>query len=192
MNTASKLNTKSTLNIKKITMSALLTAIAMIIPMYMPFKIVLEPIFSATFAAHVPGILALFIGPSAVIGTAIGSALGFFMALGNPWVSARAFVHLAFGLFGYYMAKKEYNVFLILFLTGLVHAGSEMLVGLVSLAVIEAPASIAEYILVTVGLGTFIHHCIDFAIVLIIYTPLYKAKALPLAINYKSFRKHSA
>ncbi len=185
------MNTKSTLDMKKITVSALLTAIAMIIPMYMPFKLVLEPIFSATFAAHVPGILALFIGPAAVIGTAIGSALGFFMALANPWVSARALLHLVFGLMGYYLAKREYNVFLILFLTGLVHAASEMLVGLTSLPFITTPeAGIARYILITVGLGTFIHHCIDFAIVLVIYTPLHKAGVLPLPLNYTCLRVH--
>ncbi len=183
------MNTRKKMDVKSITVSALLTAIAMIIPMYMPFKLVLEPIFSATFAAHVPGIMALFVGPGAVIGTAIGSAFGFFTALGNPWVSARAFVHLFFGLAGYYMAKREYNVFLILFLTGLIHAAAEMLVGLISLPFIEMPASVLNYILVTVGAGTFIHHCIDFIIVLVIYTPLYKAKVLPFALNYNKLKK---
>ncbi|MBE7035635.1 MAG: ECF transporter S component [Ruminococcaceae bacterium] len=176
------------MDMKKVTVSALLTAMAIIIPNYMP-KLVLEPIFSATFAAHVPGIVALFLGPAAVIGTAIGSALGFFMSLANPWVSARALLHLVFGLVGYYMAKERYNIFLLLLVTGIIHAASEMLVGLVSLPFIAAPPSIVNYILVTVGLGTFIHHCIDFAIVLLIYTPLYKAKVLPIPLNYNSLKK---
>lgn len=178
------------LNIKQITVSALLAAVAIIIPVFMPIKITLEPIFSATFASHVPGILALFIGPYAVIGTAIGSALGFFQVLG-PWVAARAFLHLIFGLVGYYIAKRYYNVFLIMLVAGVVHAASEMLVGLASLPFVTIPATGAlRYILVTIGAGTFIHHCIDFAIVLVIYKPLQMAGILPLKLNYTKFRIH--
>lgn len=187
MNTNMRTNTR--MDIKSITVSALLTAIAILIPMYMPFKIVLEPVFSATFASHVPGILALFVGPAAVVGTAIGSALGFFAALGNPWVSARALMHLVFGLVGYAMAKRRYNIFFIIGLTALFHAGCEMLVGLTSIPFITTPESgFMWYILITIGLGTVIHHCIDFAIVLLIYKPLQKAKVLPFALNYRHFR----
>ncbi len=187
MNTNLQTNAKT--DVKSITVSALLTAIAILIPMYMPFKIVLEPVFSATFASHVPGILALFVGPAAVVGTAIGSALGFFAALGNPWVAARAFMHLFFGLAGYALAKRRYNIFLIIGITALLHAACEMLVGLTSIPFITAPSSgFAWYILITIGLGTIIHHCIDFAIVLLIYKPLQKAKILPFPLNYKQFR----
>lgn len=179
---------KKRVNIRSLTVAALLTAIALLIPMVMPFKLVLEPIFSATFAAHVPGILAMFIGPFAVVGTAVGSALGFFQMLG-PWVAARAFMHLFFGLCGYYLVKKRYNVVLIALLSGLVHAASEMIVGLISLPFITVPASGALfYILLTVGLGTFIHHCIDFIIVMVIYKPLEKAGIMPFKLNFKKIK----
>lgn len=178
---------KTKFSAKDISIAALLTALALLIPMFMPIKLVLEPIFSATFASHVPGILAMFTGPFAVIGTAIGSALGFF-SLG-PWVSARAIMHLVFGLVGYNMLKKNYNIFLVLFLTGLIHAASEMLVGLISIPFVVTPAKgVLFHILVTVGLGTFIHHIIDFAISLVIFGALKSAKLLKLNINFKSLK----
>ncbi len=181
------MNKKSTMDVKKLTVSALLTAIAILIPMVMPIKIRVEPIFSATLAAHVPGILAMFIGPFAVVGTAIGSAIGFFQL--GPWVAARAFMHLLFGLCGYYMIKKNYNIFFVILLTGVIHAVSEMVVGLVSLPFVTVPASgVLMYILATIGLGTFIHHCIDFAIVMVIYKPLQAAKILPGPLTYKKFK----
>ncbi len=182
------MNTQTKLDIKKITVSALLTALAIVIPLMMPIKIKLEPIFSATLAAHVPGILAMFIGPFAVVGTAVGSAIGFFQVLG-PWVAARAFMHLVFGLIGCHLIKKNYNIFFIIVVAGLIHAASEMLVGLTSLPFVPLPegTSAARNILMTVGLGTFIHHCIDFAIVMVIYKPLQAAGVLKTKLTYKSF-----
>ncbi len=171
---------------KDIAIAALLTALSVLIPLFMPVKIVLEPIFSATLASHVPGILSMFVGPFAVIGTAFGSAIGFF-GLG-PWVSARAFMHLVFGLLGYKMLQKNCNVFLVALLTGIVHAASEMLVGLISLPFIVTPAKGALfYILVTVGCGTFIHHCIDFVISVIILSALKSAKLISKT-NSKSLK----
>ena len=177
----------SKISVKDISIAALLTALALFIPMFMPIKLVLEPIFSATFASHVPGILAMFVGPFAVIGTAVGSALGF-LQLG-PWVSARAIMHLVFGLVGYKMLKKNYNIFFVLLITGLVHAASEMLVGLISLPFVTvANGNVLKYILVTIGAGTFIHHCIDFVISFIIFNALKASKLIGGNINYKSFK----
>ena len=180
---------KMRVSTKDIAIAALLTALAILIPLMMPIKLVVEPIFSATFAAHVPGILSMFIGPFAVIGTALGSAAGFMMNGLGPWVAARAFMHLFFGLVGYKMLSKNYNVFLIAILTGLLHAASEMLVGLVSLPFIATPASGALfYILVTIGCGTFIHHAIDFVISGIILGALKSAKLVNSELNYKTFK----
>ena len=179
---------KTTLNAKDIAIAALLTAMALLIPIFMPIKIVLEPVFSATFAAHVPGILAMFVGPFAVIGTALGSALGF-MSLG-PWVSARAFMHLVFGLTGYNLIKKKYNIFLVIPVTGLIHALCEMLVGLISIPFVVTPAKgVLFYILVTIGCGTFIHHCLDFVISLVILGALKSAKLFSGTVNYKTLKQ---
>lgn len=178
---------KKVANVKDISIAALLTALALAIPLFMPIKLVLEPIFSATFAAHVPGILSMFVGPFAVIGTAVGSALGF-LQLG-PWVSLRALSHIIFGLVGCNMIKKNWNIFFVVFATGLLHAGAEMLVGLISIPFIAAPAGgFLKYIIITVGSGTFIHHCIDFAISIIILYALKSARLLKTDINFKSLK----
>lgn len=180
---------KTSFNAKDIAISALLTALAILIPILMPFKIVLEPIFSATLASHVPGILAMFIGPFAVIGTAIGSAIGFIFCGLGPWVAARAFMHLVFGLAGFRLLKKNYNIFLTIFVTGILHAACEMAVGLISIPFIVTPARGALfYIIVTIGCGTFIHHCIDFAISLVILGALKSAKLFSGTVNYKSLK----
>lgn len=178
---------KRKISVKDISIAALLTALALAIPLFMPIKLVLEPIFSATFAAHVPGILSMFVGPFAVIGTAVGSALGF-LQLG-PWVSLRALSHIIFGLLGYKMLSKKWNVLLVLVLTGLFHACSEMIVGLISIPFIVTPkGGILQYIIITVGCGTFIHHCIDFVISLIILFALKSSRLLKTDINLKSLR----
>lgn len=180
---------KTTFRAKDIAIAALLSALAILIPMVMPFKIVMEPIFSATFASHVPGILAMFVGPFAVIGTAIGSAVGFIFCGLGPWVAARAFMHMVFGLLGYYLVQKHFNVFFIVFLTGIIHAASEMLVGLVSLPFVATPDSGALfYILVSIGCGTFIHHCIDFAVSLVVLGALKSARLVSTAVNIKSWK----
>lgn len=178
---------KSKISVKDISIAALLTALALAIPLFMPFKLVLEPIFSATFAAHVPGILSMFVGPFAVVGTAVGSALGF-LQLG-PWVSLRAFSHIIFGLLGYKMLKKNLNVLLVLVLTGLLHAAAEMIVGVISIPFIVTPAGgLLKYIIITVGCGTFIHHCIDFVISLVILYALKSARLISADINFKSLK----
>lgn len=174
-------------SVKDITIAALLTALALAIPLFMPIKLVLEPIFSATFASHVPGILSMFIGPFAVIGTAVGSALGF-MQLG-PWVALRALSHMIFGLCGYKMLSKKWNVWLVLVFTGFLHAAAEMIVGLISIPFIAAPAGgFLKYIIITIGCGSFIHHCIDFAISLIIFYALKSARLLNTDVNFKSLK----
>ena len=178
---------KKRISVKDITIAALLTALALAIPLFMPIKLVLEPIFSATFASHVPGILSMFVGPFAVIGTAVGSALGFIQL--GPWVALRAFSHVIFGLCGYKMLSKKWNVLYVLLLTGLLHAAAEMVVGLISLPFIVAPAGgILKYIIVTVGAGTFIHHCIDFVIAVIIFFALKSAKLVNTEINIKNIK----
>jgi len=73
----------------------------------------------------------------------------------------------------------SWQIFLVILFTGLLHAVSEMIVGLISLPFVVTPANgILFYLLITVGLGTFIHHCIDFAISLVILGALKSAKLI--------------
>ena len=179
---------KNKVNVKDISIAALLTALALAIPTIMPFKLIVEPIFSATFAAHVPGILAMFISPFAVVGTAVGSALGFLVATGNLAIVFRAFSHFIFGLLGYKMLTKKMNIFLVAALTGIIHAAAEIVVAIISFKFVGIPENATSFLLVTVGCGTFIHHCVDFAISIAIIFALKSARLLKTDINIKSLK----
>jgi niacin transporter len=52
--------------VKTMTIAALLSAIGIIIPMFSPIKLVIEPA-SFTFASHVPIFIAMFISPVVAI-----------------------------------------------------------------------------------------------------------------------------
>lgn len=82
-----------------ITLTALLTALAIVIPMVMPAKIIIPPA-SYTLASHVPIFLAMFISPLMALIVILGSTFGFLVA-GYPIVIVlRALSHLCFGLVG--------------------------------------------------------------------------------------------
>lgn len=71
--------------IQNIALSGLLSAIAVLIPLIMPFKIIL-PASTYTLASHVPIFIAMFISPSVAIMVTLGSALGFFISF--PFIVA--------------------------------------------------------------------------------------------------------
>ena len=52
--------------LRELTITGLLVALSIVIPMFMPIKIV-RPTFTMTLAAHVPSILAMFVSPLAVV-----------------------------------------------------------------------------------------------------------------------------
>ncbi|GAD36164.1 hypothetical protein ANG1_0351 [Streptococcus anginosus SK52 = DSM 20563] len=82
-----------------ITLTALLTALAIVIPMVMPAKIIIPPA-SYTLASHVPIFLAMFISPLMALIVILGSTFGFLVA-GYPIVIVlRALSHIFFGLVG--------------------------------------------------------------------------------------------
>lgn len=165
------------MNTKKLTITALLTALAIVIPMVMPVKVVMPP-FSATLASHTPLIIAMFISPASAVVTSLGSALGFLFSLG-PVVSARAAMHVLFTLLGAVMIKKRKNFYLTLILTLVVHTLSDMgtvwaiakLFGMSSILK-EQAMSLVQW---TIALGTSVHHVVDYAIALAIVMPLSKA-----------------
>ena len=66
-----------TRSVQKLTTAALLIAIGIIIPMFSPLKILIEPA-SFTLASHVAVMLAMFISPGVAGAVAVGTTLGFF------------------------------------------------------------------------------------------------------------------
>ena len=174
------------IKVKEIVLTGLLTAIAIMIPLIMPpvppFKIIIPPIFTATLAAHVPLVIAMFISPFSAVCTALGSSLGFFMYFSdNPTVGARAFMHVFFVVVGAIMLRKNQNIYLIAIITMIVHAISEMFVvylfanvfGFINIG--ERTMNIVQLI---VGSGTSIHHIVDFTIALIIYKTVVRTKSI--------------
>jgi niacin transporter len=140
-------------NVRTLTITALLTAFAIIIPLYFGFLSIKIPPFSATIASHVPMFLAMLLGPGAAVFVGIGSALGFFITTG-PVIGARAAMHTFVGLAGALLLKKGVSFKKVVAITAPLHAGLEAIVVIVLTGRIE-------FALVAVGIGTFIHHFVD-------------------------------
>ena len=89
------------------TFTAILTAIAILIPLVMPFKIVIPPA-SYTLGSHVAIFIAMFLSPWMAIFVIIASSLGFLMA-GYPIVIVlRAFFpHLLWKSGGFLSPKTS-------------------------------------------------------------------------------------
>ncbi|EJG74333.1 putative membrane protein [Streptococcus pneumoniae 2082170] len=80
------------------TMTALLTAIAILIPIVMPFKIVIPPA-SYTLGSHIAIFIAMFLSPLMAVFVILASSFGFLMA-GYPMVIVfRAFFPYIFWCF---------------------------------------------------------------------------------------------
>lgn len=155
-------------NTQKLTRSALLIALGMVIPMVMP-KVSIPPA-SYTLASHVPVFMAMFISPGVAVAVALGTALGFFLTL--PVVIAlRALSHVVFALIGAYYIQRNPNLInqpkkLIAFniVIGLIHAITESVV--VALFFMAGPdhASTNYFtaVFLMIGVGGFIHSVVDF------------------------------
>lgn len=169
------MNTKT--NTKKLTLTALLTALAIVIPMVMPIKVVMPP-FSATLASHTPLIIAMFISPAAAVVTSLGSAIGFLFSLG-PVVSARAAMHVIFTLVGALMIHKRKNFFLTVIVTLILHTLSDMGIVWVIATLFGMGNILSQNTMgaaqAVIGIGTSIHHLVDYAIAMVIVMPLSKA-----------------
>ena len=141
------------MNVKKLTITALLTALAIVIPFAVFFKVIVPP-FSATLGSHVPMFISMLLGPEAAIMVGIGSALGFTLNLG-PLVGARAFMHVFVGLLGSVLIKKGMSFGKVVAITGPLH-------GLLEMLVIMPFVSFDLYnLLIITGVGSILHHFAD-------------------------------
>ncbi len=163
---------------KRMTTTALLTALAIIIPLVMPVKF-LFPGFTATLASHTPLIIAMFIGPVSAVVVAIGSAIGFLFAFPDPLVATRAAMHVFFVLAGALMLQKHANLYLVIAATLVIHTLSDMATVYIAAELFGISAFLKgesmAIVQAVIGAGTSIHHLIDFAIALAIIAPLHKA-----------------
>lgn len=170
-------------NTLKLTVTALLTAIAITIPMVMPIRVLIEPA-SFTLASHVPIFFAMFFSPAIAVAVSLGSAVGFLLAGFPIVVTMRAMSHVVFALIGaLYLKGRREDVLssplksqLFSFSIAIVHALAEVLVvsvfffGLVSGADYQDRFFYAVFLLV--GVGTVIHSMVDFFLAQLIWKSL--------------------
>ncbi|MFA6939646.1 MAG: ECF transporter S component [Clostridiaceae bacterium] len=160
-------------SLKKLTYSALLTALAIIIPIvFGPFLKIQIPPFSATLASHVPMFLAMFVGPEAAVIVGVGSFAGFLLTA-PAVVAARALMHAIVGLAGAILIKKGVSFKKIIFITMPIHGILE--------ALVVMPFGFTMYkALVIVGIGTALHHTADGFITIALVAAIEKALKLKL------------
>jgi len=173
----------------KIAVSGLLIAIGLIIPMFSPIKVVLEPA-SFTLASHVAIFIAMFISPIMAVAVALGTALGFFMGGFPVIIVLRAATHVVFAFLGslylHKVSKQELSALqlrVFSFCVAVVHALGELMVvsefyfgGNISQVYLEQ--GFLSSVLLLVGLGTVIHSMVDFEIARLVILPLKKQVSL--------------
>ena len=132
---------------------ALLTAMAIVIPISFSFLRIQIPPFTATIGSHVPIFIAMTMGPGIAVFVAIGSSIGFLIT-SSLVVAARAFTHVFVGLLGAGFIQRGLSFFKAILITAPVHGILE--------ATIVMPFGFTWFnILVVVGVGTVIHHLVD-------------------------------
>lgn len=172
-------------------LAALLCAIGIVIPMFSPIQIRLEPA-SFTLASHVAVMVAMFISPAVAVVVALGTSLGFFLG-GFPIVIVmRAVTHVVFAFLGALWLNKHpdtlYNAgkaALFGFVIALIHAACEVLVVIPFYMGNHGDLSEAYYskgffisVVLLVGVGSVIHSMVDFYISLLVWKPLNKTARL--------------
>lgn len=163
-------------SVKKLTYGALLTALAIIIPVcFGVLKIQLGP-FTATIGAHVPVFFSMLFGPYIAIVVALGSAFGFLIT--SPLVvAARALMHVFVASLGAILIKRGMSLKKAILVTAPLHGLLE--------AVAVIPFGFTVYkILVVVGIGSMLHHIADGIVFLIIVEAMKKT-------GIKSFNKET-
>lgn len=181
---------KSYKSIRSLVMAALLSAIAIAIPMYSPIKIVIPPA-SFTLASHVPIFFGMFLSPAIGVAVALVASLGFFLGAFPLVIVLRALTHVIFatvgGLFLRKFPKTLSNTvarLLFSFVLAIIHALME--VAVVTPLYYGGKLTQASYnagffltVILLVGVGTVVHSMLDFEIA----TWLYKATAPVASLN---------
>ena len=193
-------------SVRELTISALLIAMGIIIPMVMP-RITIGPA-SFTLASHVPLFLAMFFSPGAVVAVALGTGFGFFLSA-TPIIALRALSHLIFAVIGALYLKKNPNIVLkngqfTLFngkfqlfnlMIGLIHSAVELVVVTVFYTMGNLPETYYTdgymySIFLLMGVGGIVHSLIDYNIAYFVAGSLSRAFDIPVFSTAKNiFRK---
>ena len=170
-------------NVQSMVLAALLCAVGIIIPMYSPFKILLEPA-SFTLGSHVAVFIAMFISPAVAVSVAFVTALGFQLAGFPLIVVLRALTHVIFAGVGAFVLTKSSSIMttpkksvIFAFLISVLHAACEVFVVTIfywgnQMTDIYYNKGYLITVVGLVGVGTIIHSMIDFGIATAIWQPL--------------------
>lgn len=181
--------------VKIMTVSALLCALGILIPLTFP-GIRLEPA-SFTLASHVPVMIAMFISPTAAAFVASVSTFGFLVAGFPIVVVLRALTHLIFSLIGAFILKKSRHMLqsfngtaLFALLISLIHGAAEVAVVTYFYWVSGMPIGYYDKgffisVILLVGVGTFLHSLLDFSIAIFVWKPLQKVISIPVNAKTK-------
>ncbi len=189
-------------SVKRLTISALLIAMGIIIPMVMP-RITIGPA-SFTLASHVPVFIAMFISPVVAIAVSLGTGFGFFLSA-TPIIALRALSHLIFAVIGAVILQKHPEILinkegkftllngkLQLFNVGIgvIHSAAELVVVSVFYTMGNLPgtyytAGFMYSIFLLMGVGGLIHSLVDFSIAYFLASTLSKHVDIPTFIEAK-------
>ena len=183
-------------SVKRLTISALLIAMGIIIPMVMP-RITIGPA-SFTLASHVPVFIAMFISPVVAIAVSLGTGFGFFLSE-TQIIALRALSHLIFAVIGAVILQKHPEILinkegkftllngkLQLFNVGIgvIHSAAELVVVSVFYTMGNLPgtyytAGFMYSIFLLMGVGGLIHSLVDFSIAYFLASTLSKHVDIP-------------
>lgn len=154
---------------KKMVYAALLTALAIIIPVQFSFLRVYIPPFSATLASHVPMFIAMLIAPEVAAVVGLGSTLGFVLTGLPMTVVFRAATHILVGYVGAKIINKTRSYVKASIITAPIHGLAEMIV-----VIPFVGFDLYQLLIVTCVCG-MIHHCIDAVIAGVLVKSVAKA-----------------
>ena len=177
--------------------SGLLIAVGIIIPMYSPLKLILEPA-SFTLASHVAIIVAMFISPAMAASVAIGTTIGFYLGAYPIVIVLRAATHVIFATAGaaYLLSEKRkaklcssfFSLRIYSFLVALAHSLCELVVVSVFYFYGSMGPKYYEHgfftsVLLLVGLGTIVHSMVDFELAHVVILALRKMQGFKAIIR---------
>lgn len=178
------------LRIYRLTVAALLVAVGILIPMFMPLKVYIPPM-SFTLASHVVIFIAMFLSPMTALAVAVGTTVGFVFSGLPVDVWLRALSHVVWAVLGALWLRRRPGILYRPVQSGLFCLAVAAVHALLELTVIFTLffggfGGVAEKfqeagyvaILLLVGLGTVIHSTVDYILSLLVWRPLRRLPAV--------------
>ncbi|OJG18597.1 hypothetical protein RU97_GL001994 [Enterococcus canis] len=184
-----RLRRKKMKSVRQLTISALLIAMGIIIPMVMP-RVTVPPA-SFTLASHVPVFIAMFFSPAMAVLVSLGTAFGFFLS-STPIIALRALSHVVFAVIGaIYLQKRPttvlsqpkfqlFNVWI-----AILHSAVELVVVSVFFLMGNMPDTYYDQgylysVFLLMGIGGIIHSLVDYNIAYFLAKSLSKHFDIPV------------